>query len=186
MKLNSSLAYLGASIAASRSWRVALNEAHRHYHTLDHIEAMLAQIPPGQESRELVAAIWLHDIVYDPEASDNEEQSARRAKEDLKYTQVDRDMVASLIVGTKHHEGGSDTQNLLNDLDLGILGVPRALYVQYCEKIRAEYAHISDDVYRPGRAAILKRFNDRHLFKTRFFSISSHWHIAIWNGKSGC
>lgn len=75
MKLNSSLAYLGASIAASRSWRVALNEAHRHYHTLDHIEAMLAEIPPGQESRELVAAIWLHDIVYDPEASDNRESN---------------------------------------------------------------------------------------------------------------
>lgn len=169
MNLEQSLGYIGASIAAGRNWRAAMNEPHRHYHTLAHVEAMLSHIPAGQESKELVAAIWLHDIVYNPAASDNEEQSALRALADLRYTLIDRDMVADLICGTKLHEGGSKTQNLLNDLDLGILGASRTAYAHYSKQIREEYAHVPETQYRPGRAAILKRFNDRHLFKTPFF-----------------
>jgi predicted metal-dependent HD superfamily phosphohydrolase len=169
MNLDKSLAYIGASIAAGRNWRAAMSEPHRHYHTLAHVEAMLSHIPEGAESRELVAAIWLHDIVYDPTAGDNEERSADRAMEDLKYTPLDRDMVAGLIIGTKLHEGGSDIQNLLNDLDLGILGASRTIYATYCEQIRDEYRNVPDKLYSQGRTAILKRFNERHLFKTAFF-----------------
>jgi len=169
MKIDQSPEYLSISIALYRNWRVALSEKHRRYHTLAHVEAMLSHMPDVSASRELVAAIWLHDIVYAPEANDNERQSAERALRDLRDTTIDSQAVYNLILGTKHHEGGSDTQNVLNDLDLGILGAPRAAYAQYTHQIREEYGHVEDKLYKFARAAIMRQFNDRQIFKTSYF-----------------
>jgi predicted metal-dependent HD superfamily phosphohydrolase len=169
MKIDQSLEYLGVGSALGCDWRAALSETHRRYHTLAHVEAMLSHMPDICASRELVAAIWLHDIIYAPEASDNERQSAERALRDLRDTSIDCQSVYNLIIGTKHHEAGSDTQNVLNDLDLGILGAPRAAYAQYTRQIREEYGHVEDRLYRFARAAIMRRFNDRQIFKTSYF-----------------
>ncbi len=55
-------------------------EAGRFYHTLEHIESMLAIVESlGEHARNLNAvklATWLHDVVYDPRAADNEEPQA--------------------------------------------------------------------------------------------------------------
>jgi predicted metal-dependent HD superfamily phosphohydrolase len=186
MKLDQSLEYLGASIAMCRNWYAALREPHRRYHTLAHVEAMLSNLPDACASRELVAAIWLHDIVYDPQADDNEERSADRALIDLAYTSIDRQAVRSLILGTRRHEGGSDSQNILNDLDLGIFGAPRAVYIDYVRQIREEYGHVNDEVYRPARAAIMRRFNERHIFRTRHFEhLEAPAHVNLaWEIKA--
>ena len=56
----------------------------RFYHTLDHVGAMLDTVESlGSHARNLNAvtlATWLHDVIYDSKASDNEERSAEYAE----------------------------------------------------------------------------------------------------------
>src|SRR5438105_1015533 len=55
-------------------------EPGRFYHTLDHIEIVLATVQSlSGHARNLGAvnlAVWLHDVIYNSRASDNEERSA--------------------------------------------------------------------------------------------------------------
>ena len=157
-----SLAALGLPAALTDAWVAQLSEPRRAYHTLAHIEWMLADVPAGYEAcRELIAAIWLHDIVYDPTRGDNEERSAEQARRDLAGSGIAADSVAALILGTAHHRAGDALQNVLNDLDLMILGGSEAEYAAYAEAIRREYAHVPDAAYRAGRPAVLRRFLER-------------------------
>ena len=153
-----SLRWLGLPAEVTDAWQAQLAEPHRRYHDHRHIAAMLRAIPERRASRELVAAIWLHDIVYDPRAGDNEERSAEQARVDLAGSGIDAERVAALILATKHHRAGSDEQQLLNDLDLGVLGAAPAVYARYAEDIRGEYAHVPEHLYRPARARVLRGF----------------------------
>jgi predicted metal-dependent HD superfamily phosphohydrolase len=157
-----SLAVLGLPASLTDAWIAQLSEPQRAYHTLAHIHRMLADVPQEHAAaRELVAAIWLHDIVYDPMRSDNEERSAEQALRDLAGTDIDAAHVAELILGTRHHRGGSALQSVLDDLDLTILGASAAEYADYAEAIRREYRHLPEDTYRAGRAAVLRHFLER-------------------------
>jgi predicted metal-dependent HD superfamily phosphohydrolase len=169
MTPEASLRLLDLPDAIPRRWIGQLNEPQRHYHTLTHIAAMLGHVPWGEASRELIAAIWLHDIVYDPRAADNEERSAMQALADLGGSGIDATLVADLVRGTRHHEAGSGLQNLLNDLDLTILGTPAPVYADYARRIRLEYAFVWEDVYRPNRARLLRKFDARQIYRTEPF-----------------
>lgn len=170
MTPDQSLSLLGLAPSITKRWVMRLNEPQRHYHTLAHIEAMLAQLPAADASREMIAAIWLHDIVYDPKASDNEEMSALIAEQDLVGSAIATPIVVSLILGTKRHEPGLPQQNLLNDLDLGIIGAPPPAYARYAHQIRMEYAHVPTPQYHAGRAAILSAFDQWQIFQTERFA----------------
>ena len=76
------LRLLPGSAAAFADLAAHYGEPGRHYHTLDHIRAVLDRIdalwpdaPPA-----LLLAAWLHDVVYDSRAADNEERSADYAR----------------------------------------------------------------------------------------------------------
>ena len=47
---------------------------------------------------------------------------------------------------------------VLMDADLAILGSRAKRYDRYSAAIRAEYAHVDDESYRAGRAAVLESF----------------------------
>lgn len=123
---------------------------------------------------EVHAAIWLHDIVYDPQAHDNEERSAEQALHDLAGSSIDAREVARIILDTKRHEGGDPMLDMFCDMDLGILSAGPAHYDAYAAQIRAEYAHVEDHAYRIGRADILRRFNQRRIYKTTAFAGREH------------
>ena len=148
----------------------AYAEPHRRYHTRDHIEqclALLDKVPDLMDSeRQILAyAIWWHDAVYDPKASDNEARSAEMAKADLRDFDLSihaREEVARLVRLTAGHEVEEEDRlgEILVSIDLAILGAPPERYDAYARAVREEYAHVADEAWRTGRAAVLQRFLD--------------------------
>jgi predicted metal-dependent HD superfamily phosphohydrolase len=151
-----------------RALEAAYAEPHRRYHTRRHIEqclALLDQVPDLMDSERQVLtwAIWWHDAVYDPTASDNEARSAELAKADLRDLEVSihaREEVARLIRLTAGHvvEEEDRLGEILVSIDLSILGAPPAAYDAYALAVRQEYAHLSDDAWRLGRPQVLRHF----------------------------
>jgi len=138
----------------------------RHYHDIRHIEDCLAKLDrvSGLSTRDreiLNQAIWWHDVVYDPTRTDNEEQSAELAEQNVAPDL--RDQVARLIRLTRtHHVAPSDRLGaILISIDLSILGADTLVYDAYAAAIRREYGHVPDAAYRQGRAAVLERFAAR-------------------------
>lgn len=141
-------------------------EPHRHYHTMEHITAVLAHLDDLHAATPTARlAAFFHDAVYDPTRSDNESQSAELAREVL--TAVNRpeaDDVAAIVLATATHQvpaGAPRETAPFLDADLAILAAERDVYDTYVADIRAEYAHLSDDEFRTGRAIVLQNFLDR-------------------------
>lgn len=148
----------------------AYAEPHRRYHTRAHIEACLKLLDDvqglsAQEKQLLTWAIWWHDAVYDPRASDNEARSADLAQAELAQEGVDPEAcaeVARLIRLTAGHEveAGDRLGTILIAIDLAILGAAPAEYDAYSRAVREEYAHVPDALWRAGRSRVLQRFLD--------------------------
>ena len=75
-------------------------EPHRAYHNLDHIADCLAQFDRAKHlarfPAELELAIWLHDIIYDTHASDNEEKSAQWAVDAMQAAHMPPEGISGL------------------------------------------------------------------------------------------
>lgn len=145
------------------------NEPHRHYHTLDHVAACLAWL---DQYRHLAAdplclelALWAHDVIYDPRASDNEAHSAdwfARQFADSLLTDQQLARVHELIMATVHpHPPTDPDMALLQDIDLSILGADVELYDRYEGWIRQEYEFVPEAAFRKGRSAVLESFLDQ-------------------------
>jgi len=155
----------------------------RAYHCLAHVAALMKLCSTHQaalQRRDLVElAIFFHDVVYDPKAKDNEEQSARlfeRYATEVKLDPESKETVVKWIIDTKTHttadtQSDSDEDYFL-DFDLAILGENEERYNAYARQIRREYSHIPDEAYRTGRAQVLERFLQvPSLFRTAPFKL---------------
>ena len=160
---------------AARVWLHTLHprytEAHRHYHTLDHIISCINHLygsalgNDGVDDVEL--ALWFHDVSYDTHIHDNEERSALMllgcgAAMGMNLAMLHK--VADMIRATKHSgEVYHDEETkLVLDLDLSTLGAGSAAFVKMCLDIRKEYSWVPEDMYKAGRAKIMQGFLDRH------------------------
>jgi predicted metal-dependent HD superfamily phosphohydrolase len=148
----------------------------RFYHTLDHVQDVLATVESlGLSARNLNAvklAAWLHDVIYNSKASDNEERSAEYAERLCRKLSIrGAGAVASLILKTKTHQTGEDPDaKVLIDADLAILGASEPVYRTYAEQIRQEYAWVPEPEYRTGRRQILETF----LARPKMFHLLTH------------
>jgi predicted metal-dependent HD superfamily phosphohydrolase len=118
-------------------------------------------------------AAWFHDGVYDGHAGD-EERSASWAETALAGREPELvTEVARLVRLTETHRPAADDPNgcALSDADLAILAAPAPRYAEYVADVRREYAHVSDDDFRAGRAAVLRDL----LAKPRLFH-TAHAH----------
>lgn len=150
----------------------AYREPHRAYHTLEHVVALL-RLVEAQRDRftraDLVdLAVYYHDTVYIIGRPDNEAASARLATERLRTLGLpERDVsrVAALIEATAHGHaapaGADADRDRFLDFDLSILGSDEPTYRAYAQAIRREYASIPDQLYRAGRARVLRSFLDQ-------------------------
>lgn len=175
------LRYSNDTELCERFWQ-ELKEAYdgpkRHYHNLDHIQAMcdlaFEHRTEIEDLDSLLFSIFYHDIVYKATSSENEEQSAQLAKARLLEMGYPIELcvkVTEQILATKSHEtsGDSDTNYLL-DFDLSILGQTSKVYTQYLQNIRKEYSFYPDFLYRRGRKKVLKHFlAQKEIYKTALF-----------------
>lgn len=175
---------LGAELLARWS------EPRRRYHTTQHLRDVLARLdeladqPTDPDAVELAA--WFHDAVHDPDPDPgagpdpeaarpgNEERSARLAEQRLPAAGLAADRtaeVARLVRLTAGHDPAEGDANgaALCDADLGVLAGSPEEYAAYAAAVRQEYGHLSDAVFRAGRAAVLRRLLDRpRLFHTPY------------------
>ena len=143
----------------------AYGEASRHYHDTRHLTEVLERLDELADEgthfdRAVVAlAAWFHDAVYDGER-DAEERSAAWAEDTLPELIGDTaaDEVARLVRLTEDHLPREDDLAgcALSDADLGILAAERDRYDEYVASVRREYAHLTDDEFRAGRAQVLE------------------------------
>jgi predicted metal-dependent HD superfamily phosphohydrolase len=157
----------------------AYSEGHRHYHTLQHLRECLlhfdAAASLARRPAEVELALWFHDAVYDPQRNDNEERSAGWARASVLACGCESgaaDRVHALVMTTKRHAAPDADPDaaLLLDVDLAILGASPARFDEYERQIRAEYAHVPDEVFRARRADVLRGFQQRpRLYLTDVF-----------------
>ena len=168
----------GDGLPTLRALEVAYAEPARAYHTADHIRDCLAQFDlsrhTAQRSDEVEAAIWFHDAVYVPGASDNEVRSARLAQTTLADARAPLEIahrIAGLVLATQHLVIPSQPDPaLLCDIDLSILGRTPEIFDEFERRIRQEYAWVPEPVYRGARAEILAGFlRRRSIYQTDFF-----------------
>jgi predicted metal-dependent HD superfamily phosphohydrolase len=146
---------------------VAYSTVDRAYHNLDHVQHVLDMIQMLSAQAEDLASVqlaaWFHDVVYQPQAKDNEERSAAYAEWMLRSLGLPEVIITStqrLILLTKSHSiNASDVDGcILLDADLAILGAESLQYWQYANAIRKEYAFVNDVDYCQGRRRVLADF----------------------------
>lgn len=174
---------LGATGDAGPAHRRLLSayaESHRHYHNLRHIDECLEELDTARvlavQPRAIEAAIWFHDVVYDPSSAANEEESADLAARCLTEAGAAPALIGeihALILATKAHAAEPNTDAaLLVDLDLAILGKPPERFEEYERAIREEYFWVEPEIYGVKRAEILAGFLARPLlYSTDFFRL---------------
>jgi predicted metal-dependent HD superfamily phosphohydrolase len=159
----------------------------RFYHTLDHIGAMLVTVDSlasfAQNLNTVKLAVWLHDLIYDSRASDNEVRSAEYAEECCSKLAIPvHQLVSFLILKTKTHEAGGDPDaQVLLDADLAILGASELPYCIYADQIRMEYAWVPEPDYRKGRRQFLEGF----LARPRIFHLLIHLEESARRNMAG-
>jgi len=159
--------YDACLVDAELRGRAAYAEPHRHYHDERHLDECLQQLDrehdlSEHELRLLRWAVLWHDAVYEPTRGDNEERSAKLAFAELTACGIDDGEaaeVARLILLTKDHraEPSDRLGALIVSVDLAILGSDPERYRSYAADVRKEYAHVPDEAWGAGRAAVLKR-----------------------------
>ena len=174
---------LGADLAEVRDALIAAYATDRGYHDTRHLTEVLDRVDElaaggEQLDRQAVElAAWFHDGVYDG-GDGAEERSAQWALDALAGLPVAEE-VARLVRLTERHAPADDDANgcALSDADLAILAARRERYEEYAADVRREYAHVPDDAFRAGRAAILRDLLAKpHLFHTAY--AREHWEAA--------
>jgi predicted metal-dependent HD superfamily phosphohydrolase len=140
-------------------------EAHRRYHTIAHVDACLSFLDwyrgSAQHPERVELALWFHDAVYDPGASNNEQQSAILARARLARLGLPREALEDIethVLATQHHRGSLPDTKLVIDLDLGILGAPAPTFARFEREIREEYRHVPQHEFAIARRATLSGF----------------------------
>jgi predicted metal-dependent HD superfamily phosphohydrolase len=153
-------------------------EPHRAYHTLNHIQDCLQEFDQAralvEQANEVELALWCHDVIYDPQAADNETRSAAWAGKILMEGGVATKAIMriqDLILATRHNTPPDrpDTA-LLVDIDLASLGYTAATFDRNNAAIRHEYQQTPAATYRAARIRVLESFLARPaIYQTEWF-----------------
>jgi predicted metal-dependent HD superfamily phosphohydrolase len=180
LELWSRLGAQGSGASTFAQLTAAYAEPGRAYHTAEHIRDCLAELDLtrnlAQHPDEVEAALWFHDAVYLPGASDNEDQSAELARTAFSMGAVPQevaDRTAALVLATRHAGVPSaPDEQLICDIDLSIFGREPAVFDEFERRIRREYAWVPQPMYRRERSAVLSGFlRRRSVYQTHQFRL---------------
>lgn len=149
----------------------------RTYHNLEHINDMLKKLSKSAQFSEhyhrIFLAVWFHDVVYDAKRADNELKSSEFWMRKMTAYLLDDPLQwgKRAILATINHYPNSDSDiQLLLDLDLASLGTSWEVFQENTKKIRQEYNHVSDDLFREGRKSFLEGMLERpRLYGTEYW-----------------
>ena len=141
------------------------SEVQRHYHNIQHIVECLEHFHQIKtyldDPLSVELAIWFHDVIYNPQAHDNEQQSADYMQQMLKNV-LGAEQIAKIyawILATKAHALTADTDlAYLLDIDLAILASDPMRFAEYERQIRQEYAWVEPSLYVQKRQQVLRHF----------------------------
>ena len=155
----------------------AYSEVQRHYHSIHHIVECLEHFHQIKtyldDTLSVELAIWFHDVIYNPQANDNEQQSAdymlRMLENVLGSEQIAK--IYAWILATKAHASTTDTDlAYLLDIDLAILASDPMRFAEYERQIQQEYAWVEPSLYVKKRQQVLRHFLETQpLYQTPFF-----------------
>ncbi|MEX3633247.1 hypothetical protein [Paraburkholderia sp. BR14320] len=124
----------------------------RHYHTLRHVRRCLRYFDVARSAiphPDLVElALWCHDIIYVPGASDNEQRSAdwlRRSAGD-RIAMCQR--ICEMVLATRHTGAPEELDERFTcDIDLAVLGAARSRFLAEGVRVRRERSDLDDLAY---------------------------------------
>lgn len=156
---------------------ILYSESQRYYHTTQHVIECLEYFYLVKSKLDdpiaVELAIWFHDSIYDPKASDNELQSAlfmQKSCEAYLDNQTIEKVYAWILATQKHESSQEQDLNYLLDIDLAILGSNSTRFLEYEHQIQKEYAWVDPDIYQVKRAEVLRYFYQMQpLYRTAFF-----------------
>ena len=155
----------------------AYSEVQRHYHSIQHIVECLEHFHQIKthldDTLSVELAIWFHDVIYNPQAHDNEQQSADCMQRMLESV-LGAEQTAKIyvwILATKAHAPTADTDlAYLLDIDLAILASDPMRFAEYERQIQQEYAWVEPSLYVQKRQQVLRHFLETQpLYQTPFF-----------------
>lgn len=137
------------------------NQPHRYYHTLSHVIEILEFIDSKRELENdaLFFAAVFHDIVYDPKATDNEEQSVLLLKENFRRSAEVTQAAETIILDTKTHNGSTELSKLFQDADLAVFDTSFEELIEYETQIFKEFQYVDWKLYKAERVKVLQQFN---------------------------
>ncbi|XP_054708028.1 uncharacterized protein LOC129217718 [Uloborus diversus] len=165
-----------------------LSKPSRKYHTFSHLQSMFCHMESVSneidDKRAVSYAIFFHDLVYDPQKQDNEEQSIELFRKFAQESGLGEDTdlmnkVIEMIAASQAHctevhkeEGsyGNDDVHYFLDFDMSILGSEPKEYEKYAAQISEEYSFLPSFKYDFLRSKVLKLFLQiPNIYATRLF-----------------
>lgn len=154
----------------------------RRYHNVEHLVDCLRALDAVAGGDEAELALWYHDVVYEPGATDCEERSARQLLADAAEMGIPGAQVAAVPGGaaseraaaavraTAHGGAVSDPlAALVADIDLSILGRDPLRFMDYEYGVGEEYAAVPAKAFFAGRKRFLTALLAAPLFHTPAF-----------------
>lgn len=178
--LGARLGASGDAIAAADRLFAAWAEPARRYHDLQHLADCLhtldsAPVDPA-DSDVLELALWFHDAVYDPSASDSEARSAALLAAEgavLGMAPAEVAEASRLVCATAHGlpDRYADARaDVLRDVDLAILASHPLRFLEFEHGVAEEYAAVSHTAFIVGRGRFLAGLLARRaIFRTAHF-----------------
>ena len=153
------------------------SEPQRHYHTLNHLKHCLGQFDRASDHMDdptaVEIALWFHDAIYDPHASDNELKSAElflQLTEDALEADFSRKVYALIMITMHQQPPQTLDEKFIVDIDLSSFALPWEEFKQDSQAVREEYAHVKDEDFFPNQLTFLRSLLDRpRFYVTDFF-----------------